>query len=144
MAVWFGILASLTVASALSNSKSKAANGYVVLLQAGEKSTDGHARMLHALLYSLELKKAGNEVVLIFDGAGTTWVEKLAGSKDPASYYYHQLLNLGVVEVLCDYCSMAYRQKTTLQNRGKQLTAEFAGHPSLVKWTEKNYVPLIL
>ena len=66
--------------------------------------------MLHALLHSLELKKAVNEIVLIFDGAGATLVEKLAGSKDPASYYYHQLSNLGVVEVICNFCSMAYHQ----------------------------------
>lgn len=118
--------------------------GYAVILQAGVKSPDGHARMLHALLYALELRQTGHPVVLIFDGAGTTWVEPLAKGTDGAAPLYKQLAAAGVAEVICDFCSTAFRQREGIERLGKPLTAEFMRHPSIAKWLGQGYRPLVL
>jgi len=113
---------------------------YLVILQAGKDSKDGGARGLHALLYTKELKDNGSEVTLVFDGAGTTWA--LAMQEKDYAYHklYKELENAGVVEIICDACSMAYKVKKELKGKGlKNFEGEFEGHPSIVKWVKKGY-----
>lgn len=118
--------------------------GYLVILQSGVKSSAGHARMLHALLYSLEMKKAGYDVTLMFDGAGTTWVQPLASGQDAASPLYKELAAAGAVEVICDFCATAFGQRPGIEALGRSVTSEFKDHPSIVRWTEKGYQVITL
>ena len=52
----------------------------ILLAQPGDMS-----RAVHGLLYSKDLREAGHQVQLIFDGAGTTWVREF---EKPDHKYY--------------------------------------------------------
>ncbi len=119
---------------------------YLVILQAGRQSHEGMARAVHALLYSKELKARGHDVVLIFDGAGTEWVHEWTrpDSTDHLLAQYQALRKMGITEVICDYCATAFKVGEDIKKQGVATTAEFEGHPSIAKWADQGYQPMIL
>ena len=143
-----GLLMLLVVVSyqsrAVSNDGLK--GKYAIILQAGKETHEGMARAVHALLYSMELKEHGHEVVLIFDGAGTVWVEEWTkeGSTNKLTPVYNKLRSTGVTEVICDYCAQAFEVKSALNERKRELTSGYEGHPSIAKWANKGFQLVIL
>lgn len=120
------------------------AKKFAIILQADTGGHEGLARALHALLYAEELKEAGYPVVLIFDGAGTTWAEALQDSTHRLRSSYERLKKLGVVEEICDFCAGAFRVKDSLRKRSIPLVSEFRGHPSIRRWVDEGYQIIIL
>lgn len=122
------------------------AGKYLVVLQAGKETHEGMARAVHALLYARELKEHGHDVVLVFDGAGTEWVEELTNptSESKLKPMYEEFKKLGMAKVICDFCAGAFQVKEKLKERELPLTAEYAGHPSLAKWADQGYQIVIL
>lgn len=104
---------------------------FAVILQAGNGTHEGMARAVHALLYATELKEEGYEVVLIFDGAGTTWYDELSdpASQSPILSKYEAFKKTGVVEIVCDYCADSFKVKDRLLSRQSLLLSEYKGHP---------------
>lgn len=127
-----------------SNCQGASSQKYLIILQAGAETHEGMARAVHALLYAQELKEAGYEVALVFDGAGTEWAKALLDPKNKLHPAYTKLQDLGVTEIICDFCAKAFHVKQDLKGGKVPLVAEFHGHPSLVKWLQKGYLPIIL
>lgn len=119
---------------------------YLIILQAGKETHEGMARAVHALLYSKELREHGHEVVLVFDGAGTEWVSEWTNpqSDDKLKTAYEELRNSGVTQVICDFCSTAFKVKENLKAQGQTLTSEYQGHPSIAKWADQGYQIVVL
>lgn len=117
---------------------------FAIILQADSDRHEGLARALHAMLYAKELKESGSEVVLIFDGAGTTWAEKLQEPQHKLHPLYEDLKKDGVIQIVCDFCSGAFKVKDKIKDPQLSLTAEFQGHPSVAKWTKQGYQLIIL
>lgn len=119
---------------------------FAIILQAGTESHEGMARAVHALLYSIELKEKGREVVLIFDGAGTEWAEEFSNPESESKLLpmYNTFRDTGTEEIICDYCAGAFGVKEKLTSRQSSLASEYKGHPSIVKWIDKGYQLLIL
>ncbi len=122
------------------------AGQYAIILQAGKKHPEGLARALHAILYAKELQEHGHEVVLIFDGAGTTWAEEFSNPKSDSPYrpLYEELKQAGAISIVCDYCASAFKVKAALADRNESLVGEYAGHPSIAKWVDVGYQVMIL
>lgn len=143
--IW--VMAFVGLAAVWSASPMQAEAGkFAIILQAGIKSEDGAARAKHLFLYAQELKEKGHEVVVIFDGAGTTWAEELS-KEDSQSFLkkgYDVFRQKGIVEIICDYCAGAFKVKESLQERGANLVGDYEGHPSIVKWVEQGYQLIIL
>jgi len=119
---------------------------YLIILQAGKESHEGMARAVHALLYSKELKEHGHEVVLVFDGAGTEWVEEWTNpeSQSKLKPMYEELRKAGITQVICDFCANAFQVKDKLKTQRQELTAEYQGHPSITKWADEGYQFVVL
>lgn len=119
---------------------------FAIVLQAGKETHGGMARALHALIYVTELKEKGYDVVLIFDGAGTEWAEELSNpdSQSKLLPVYQSLKKTGAVEVVCDFCVVAFGVKEKLTGRQLPLVSEYKGHPSIEKWIKKGYQLIIL
>jgi len=128
------------------NLEAKDTRKFLVILQAGTQSHEGLARSLHALLYSQELHDHGHEVVLVFDGAGTQWVNEWNNPDSKGKYkaLYEQLREDGITQVICDYCATAFQARTYVEKQKKLFAAEYQGHPSIAKWVDQGYEPIIL
>lgn len=119
---------------------------FAVIIQAGKDSHEGTSRAAHGLLYAKELKEKGYKTVLIFDGAGTEWAEELSnpGSQSKILPLYKSIKEMGIEEVVCDFCALAFKVKEKLKDRQCPLVSEYQGHPSIEKWIRKGYTLLIL
>ncbi len=100
-----------------------------VVLLAGSDTSEGTGRMANAFITALEAQDAGDEVRIIFDGAGTTWLKTLA---DP-EHKYHRLLNdvRGSITGACLYCARAYGVVEAVEQIGVPLLDEYKAHPSI-------------
>jgi hypothetical protein len=100
-----------------------------IVLLAGSDSSEGTGRMANAFITALEAQDAGDEVRVIFDGAGTTWLKVLA---DP-DHKYHRLLEQvrGSVTGACLYCARAYGVVEDVERAGVPLLDEYKAHPSI-------------
>lgn len=123
-----------------------AQNKFAIVLQAGKETHEGMARAVHSFLYATELKEKGYDVVLIFDGAGTEWAEELSNpdSQSKLLPMYQSLKKTGVIEVICDFCALAFGVKEKLGGRQLPLVSEYKGHPSIEKWIKNGYRLIIL
>lgn len=141
--LWVIIFLSVAVAT---SAFADGSNKYLIILQAGKESHEGMARAVHALLYARELKEHGHDVVLVFDGAGTEWVEEWVRpeSQSKLKPMYEELRRTGVTHVICDYCANAFKVKDALKSEGQALTAEYQGHPSIAKYADQGYQLVVL
>ena len=76
------------------------------MVLAGTEGRDGIGRVANALVTAREFKEPGDEVVLLFDGAGTQWIRELV---DPDHKYHFAFERVrDVVSGACSYRASAY------------------------------------
>ena len=111
-----------------------------VILHAEPGTHDSLGRALHALLYTRELKDAGNTVQLVFDGGGTRWVQEMADPEHKLNPLYKSLLADDLIAGVCDFCIGAFEgDKELVRSEGIKLVDENQGHPSLAKLVAEDY-----
>ncbi len=85
--------------------------------------------MANALTTAKEFLDAGDDVALVFDGAGVTWIPHLA---DPEQKYHKLFGDIrGAVRGACLYCSRAYGVKEDVEAAGVPFLDDFRDHPSV-------------
>lgn len=104
--------------------KTKAA----IVVLAGTESHADLGRLTNALQAAREFDEAGDDVRVIFDGAGTGWIPKLEAGDSPAAPLYESLSHL--VEA-CEYCAGAFDVSEGVAESEAETLAEFEGHPSV-------------
>ncbi|MBA3424317.1 MAG: DsrE family protein [Rubrobacter sp.] len=113
-------------------------NQVAILVLAGTETKADLGRVVNGLQVAREFKEAGDDVTVIFDGAGTQWVPVLS---DP-DHKYHTLWEQtkDVVEGVCSYCANAYGVKEEIEASDQvELIDEFDGHPSIRKLVDTGY-----
>jgi hypothetical protein len=108
-----------------------------MLVLAGTETRADLGRVVNALQIARELDEAGDEVTVIFDGAGTQWVPALSDE----GHKYHSLFEKtkGRVAGACSYCAAAYGVKDKIEQTDVELLDEFEGHPSVRKLISNGY-----
>ncbi|HVC76128.1 MAG TPA: hypothetical protein VND96_06365 [Candidatus Micrarchaeaceae archaeon] len=95
------------------------------------------ARAVNALETVKEFQEAGDDVVLIFDGAGTRWVAEFAKSDNRSHKLYETVK--GSIAGACSFCAAAFGAKAAIQSEGIQLLDEYDHHPSLRRLVNSGY-----
>jgi hypothetical protein len=104
---------------------------------ADTETREGLGRVVNALTTAKEFKEAGDDALVIFDGAGTRWVAELSR----ADHKYHGLFE-GVRDVVggaCSYCASAYGVREQVERTGVKLLDEYEGHPSVRSLVNDGY-----
>ena len=98
---------------------------------------EGLGRIVNALTTAKEFKQAGDEAVVVFDGAGTKWIDELTRS----DHNYHGLFEdvRGEVAGACAYCAKAFGVKDRVEEEGVPLIDDYDGHPSVRKFVHDGY-----
>ncbi len=116
-----------------------------IILLADIETAEGSGRALHSIIYAQELAAKGNEVKLIFDGAGVRWVNKiLSDANNPVAAAFMGL-KMGVYtkEVekgVCKYCSGVFEvPEENSQKLGFNILDEYNSHPDLAKLIGAGY-----
>jgi hypothetical protein len=100
-----------------------------LVVLAGTELRESLGRVVNALITAKELRDRGDEVVVVFDGAGTQWIATLADATHP----YHALFEQArpTIQGACDYCAQAYGVRDQVEAAGVPLLDEYERHPSL-------------
>jgi hypothetical protein len=108
-----------------------------MLILAGTETKADLGRVVNALQIARELDHAGDEVTVVFDGAGTQWVPALSDEE----HKYHKLFEETKEKVAgaCSYCAGVYRVKDAIESSDVDLLDEFDGHPSVRKLISNGY-----
>lgn len=118
-----------------------AAKVAIVILADTETSADS-ARAANALTTAYEFKDAGEEVTVVFTGAGTKWVAELS---DPV-HCLHRAFRLVKDKVAgaCKACAVSFGVRDEVEASGVPLLAEYRGHQSLRKLVREGFEVITL
>jgi predicted peroxiredoxin len=100
-----------------------------IVVLAGTEGREGIGRIANALVTAREFKKQGDEVTIVFDGAGTTWIAELVKSE----HKYHAAFEAvrDCVAGACSYCARAYDVRDAVESADIPLLDEYDEHPSI-------------
>ena len=119
-----------------------------IVLQAGTGNHEQTARALHSLIYAKELQERGNEVRLVFDGAGTEWLarwtEPQEGQDGQLASFFQEVKQAGLVYSVCDFCAGAFQVRDKLVAREEPLVGQYMNHPSLASLVDEGFQVWIL
>jgi hypothetical protein len=100
-----------------------------VIVFADTETAEAWGRVGNALVTVREADEAGDEVELIFDGAGTKWVAAMAASDHKHHRLFEKLRHR--IGGACTYCARAYGVEEAVREAGIPLLDEYKKHPSI-------------
>lgn len=99
-----------------------------IVVLADTETHEQLGRVVNALEAVKEFKEAGDDVRLIFDGAGTKWVVALSKPDHLAHTLYGAVKDK--VSGVCEFCAAAFGVKDAVKSCGAPLVGDYDGHPS--------------
>lgn len=108
-----------------------------VVVLADTETHGDMGRVANALQTTKELKEAGDDVVIVFDGASTKWIGELSKDGSPLNPLFNQVRDKMVGA--CSYCAGAFDAKEDVRTAGAALVDEYEGHPSMRKLISEGY-----
>lgn len=108
-----------------------------IILLSDTGTPEGMGRMANALMAAAEFADAGDQVQIIFDGAGVKWAGELS---DP-DHRYHKLFSQlkSNVAGVCKYCAKAFGVSDAVQAAGLPYADDYKDHPSFRKLIADGY-----
>jgi hypothetical protein len=94
-------------------------------------------RLVNALSTADEFKEHGDEVTIIFDGAGVRWAAELSKPEHRLHEKFEGLRDK--VAGACHYCAGAFEVRDELEQIGFPLLRDHKGHPSLRSLVHDGY-----
>ena len=108
-----------------------------IVVLADTESSGELGRVVNALTTAKEFKEVGDEVAVVFDGAGTKWIPTLS---DPGHKYSELFAEVrDQIAGACDYCSGAYGVKDEVIEAGVKLLSDYDEHPSLHGYADRGF-----
>jgi hypothetical protein len=109
----------------------------LMLVVAGSDTHSDLGRTVNAMEVTKEFHEAGDDVAIVFDGAGTTWIPEL---ENPEHRRHELWMSVrSVVAGACSFCSFAFGVKDEVEASGIPLLDEYDHHPSVRGWVAKGY-----
>ena len=107
-----------------------------IVLLADVDTQGDKGRAFNALTSAREFKEAGDEVTLVFEGAGTKWVRELADDDGRFGEAFAQVKD---VAAACRHCATVFEVVDAVGASGVPLLDEYATHPSLKRLVDRGY-----
>ncbi|MDY6780919.1 MAG: DsrE family protein [Halobacteria archaeon] len=94
-------------------------------------------RVTNALEAAKEFKENGDDVKVIFDGAGTKWIGELADEEHDLHGLYREVES--EVSGVCSFCADAFGVSDEAEENDVDALDEFEGHPSIRSLVDEGY-----
>lgn len=112
-------------------------NKAAIIVLADTESHGDLGRVVNALEAVKEFKAAGDDVTLVFDGAGVKWVQELSSATHKAAPLFAAVKDK--VAGACEFCAGAFGVKQATLAAGVALLGEHEGHPSFRQLVSDGY-----
>ncbi len=110
-------------------------NKAAVIVLADTETHGDLGRVVNAMMTAKELAEAGDDVELIFDGAGTQWPGVLVDPRHKSHRLFEQVRE--VISGACAHCSRAFDAEDGVRHAQVPLLEEYKGHPSFRRLIEE-------
>jgi hypothetical protein len=108
-----------------------------VVILAGTEGHENLGRLANGLETAKEFAETeGDELELIFDGAGTQWIPEL---EDEDSDYHELYQAVRDDTSACDYCAGAFGVEDAIDDAGIVTLDDHDGHPSIRSLVDDDY-----
>ena len=107
------------------------------IVLADTETHEGMGRVANVLEAVNEFKQHGDDVRLIFDGAGVKWAVALSSSEHKLHGWYQKVAHK--VEGVCSYCAGIFGVTDAAIECKLKLVDEYDGHPSFRKLLVDGY-----
>jgi hypothetical protein len=108
-----------------------------IIILAGTETHPDIGRLINGLEAAREVAAAaGDELELIFDGAGTQWIPEL---EDPDSDYYERYQAVQDDAGVCDFCAGAFGVDDAVDDSSAVRPDDHSGHPSVRSLVDDGY-----
>ena len=108
-----------------------------IVVLAGTEGHENVGRLVNGLEAAKEFAETdGDEVELIFDGAGTQWIPEL---EDESSDYHELYQAVRNDASACDFCAGAFGVAEAVDDAGVVTVDDHDGHPSIRSLVEDDY-----
>ena len=108
-----------------------------IIILADTAGPGDFGRAVNALMTAKEFKDSGDEVQIIFDGAGTKWIGKFTEEGGKYNSLFDSIRDK--VSGVCGYCAGAFGVTDDAKNCNINQIDEFNGHPSFKKLIDDGY-----
>jgi len=106
-----------------------------VIVLADTETHGDLARVVHAMMTAKEFAGAGDDVELMFDGAGTQWPGVLADADHKSHRLFEQVHE--VITGACAFCSRAFDAEDGVRRADVPFLEEYKGHPASDAWCRR-------
>ncbi len=89
----------------------------------------GKSAVYRAMMFADELQRAGDDVTIVFDGAGSTAIAAMIDPQNDLNRVWQKVASR--LRGVCSYCAKAYGVQETLQAAGLPMLVDDKGHASL-------------
>ena len=108
-----------------------------ILVLADDETHGDLGRITNSLEVAKEFSEGGDEVSIIFDGAGTKWIGKLADESSQLNPLYKAVESH--IHGACKFCAGAYGVSSQVKNAGVTLLDDYEDHPSVRNLVKAGY-----
>lgn len=112
-------------------------NRVAILVLADTETHGDLGRVVNAMVAAKEFSEAGDDVQLVFDGAGTQWLGLLSDPEHKAHPLFERVRD--VVSGACGYCSRAFDAEHGVHHAHVKLLEEYDDHPSIRGLVDAGY-----
>ncbi|MGD9930597.1 MAG: hypothetical protein AB7U05_11310 [Mangrovibacterium sp.] len=100
-----------------------------IVVFADTNSVEAMGKVSNAFMLASEAIEAGDDLKLIFEGAGTKWIGELEKEDHKLHGLYSGIKSR--ITGACDFCAQAFGVKSQVEKAGINLLSEYRSHPSL-------------
>jgi hypothetical protein len=114
----------------------------VIIVMAAPDNPEGHGRMIHAAQAAKELNAAGQDVKIVFEGIGVSWLDSFHRCGDLVAKAHGLVFEEfeGMVAGACNFCATKrFNVGDAVKALGLPLLGPDGGHYSLGEYAAAGY-----
>jgi hypothetical protein len=100
-----------------------------IVIYADTDTVEAMGKVSNAFMLALEAVENGDDLKIIFEGAGTKWIGELEKEDHKMHALYASLKDK--ITGVCHYCAEAFGVKTKVEKAGIPLLSEYKKHSGL-------------
>jgi hypothetical protein len=108
-----------------------------IIIFADTNTVEAMGRVSNAFMLAAEAAENGDDLKIIFEGAGTKWIGELEKEDHKLHQLYSGLKNK--ITGVCAFCAQAFGVKSQVEKSGLAMLSEYKQHPSLRNLVVEGY-----
>jgi len=108
-----------------------------ILVFSDTNTVEALGKVSNAFVFAGEALESGDQLKIIFEGAGVKWIGELEKEDHKLHPVYVSLKDK--ITGVCSYCSHAFGVKSEVEKSGISLLSGYKGHPSIRSLVEEGF-----